>query len=84
MVFVQAAELLTRRLKRVLYTPSGAPRVPGQYDLPAIQRGIEAMTKAGEDPSADVPLQKIFSNDFVPAFTDFDRAALVRRAKAAQ
>jgi NitT/TauT family transport system substrate-binding protein len=80
----EAAELLTRRLKRVLYTPSGAPRVPGQYDLPAIQRGIEAMAKAGEYPSAAVPLQKIFSNDFVPAFTDFDRAALVRRAKAAQ
>jgi NitT/TauT family transport system substrate-binding protein len=80
----ESAELLARRLKRVLYTPSGAPRVPGQYDLNAIQRGIDAMAKAGEYPSADVPLQKIFSNEFVPAFSDFDRAALIRRAKAVQ
>jgi NitT/TauT family transport system substrate-binding protein len=80
----EASELLTRRLKRVLYTPSGTLRVPGQYDLPAIQRGIDAMAKAGEYPSADVPVQKIFSNEFVQAFSDFDRAALVRRAKAAQ
>ncbi len=80
----ESAELLARRLKRVLYTPSGAPRVPGQYDLAAIQRGIDAMAKAGEYPSADVPLHKIFSNEFVPAFSDFDRAALIRRAKAAQ
>ncbi|QET04971.1 MULTISPECIES: ABC transporter substrate-binding protein [Cupriavidus] len=80
----EATELLSRRLKRVLHTPAGAARVPGQYDLAAIQRGIDAMAKAGEYPSADVPLQKIFSNEFVPAFTDFDRAALLRRAKAAQ
>lgn len=80
----ESAELLRRRLKRVLYTPSGAPRVAGQYDLAAIQRGIDAMAKAGEYPGADVPVQKIFSNEFVPAFSDFDRTALVGRARAAQ
>lgn len=80
----EATELLSRRLRRVLHTPAGAARVPGQYDLAAIQRGIDAMAKSGEYPTAEVPLQKIFSNDFVPAFTDFDRAALLRRAKAAQ
>ncbi|WP_454731958.1 MULTISPECIES: ABC transporter substrate-binding protein [Cupriavidus] len=80
----EAAELLSRRLQRVLHTPAGTARVPGQYDVAAIQRGIEAMAKAGEYPSADVPLQKIFSNEFVPAFSDFDHAALIRRAKAAQ
>ncbi|KAF1034518.1 MAG: hypothetical protein GAK35_04298 [Herbaspirillum frisingense] len=79
-----AAELLSRRLKRVLYTPSGQPRVPGYYDLAAIKKGIEAMARYGEYPSANVPVDKIFSNEFVASFTEFDRAALVRRAKAAQ
>lgn len=79
-----AAELLSRRLKRVLHTPSGQPRVPGYYDIAAIRKGIEAMARNGEYPSANVPVEKIFSNEFVTAFTEFDRAALVRRAKAAQ
>lgn len=79
-----AAELLSRRLKRVLHTPAGQPRVPGYYDLVAIRKGIEAMARYGEFPSADVPVEQIFSNEFVPAFTDFDRAALLRRAQAAQ
>jgi NitT/TauT family transport system substrate-binding protein len=80
----EAAELLSRRLKRVLHTPSGSARVPGQYDLASIQKSIDAMAKAGEYPNANVPVAKIFSNEFVPAFSDFDRAALIRRAKAAQ
>jgi NitT/TauT family transport system substrate-binding protein len=79
-----AAELLSRRLKRVLYLPSGQPRVPGQYDLAAIKKGIAAMARYGEYPSANVPVDKIFSNEFVASFTEFDRAALIRRAKAAQ
>lgn len=79
-----ATELLSRRLRRVLHTPTGQARVPGFYDLAAIRKGIESMAQYGEYPSANVPVEKIFSNEFVPAFTDFDRAALLRRAKAVQ
>ncbi|VFR27122.1 Hydroxymethylpyrimidine ABC transporter, substrate-binding component [plant metagenome] len=79
-----AVELLSRRLKRVLYTPDGQRRVPGEYRLDAIQRGIQAMADAGEYPHANVPLDQIFTNDFVPAFSDFDRDALAARARAAK
>lgn len=79
-----ARTLLSRRLQRTLYYPDGRARVPGQYDLTAVRGAIAAMAKAGEFPSADVPVEQLFSNEFVPAFNDFDQAALLKRAQAAQ
>ncbi len=80
----EAAELLSRRLKRVLYTADGKPRVPGYFDMEAIRNGIAAMAKAGEYPSADVPVEEIFSNQFIDAINDFDKAAVRAKAEAAQ
>ena len=79
-----ATTLLTRRLQRTLYRPDGTRRQPGEYDLAVIKQAIDAMAKAGEFPSADVPVEKIFSNAFVAAFNDFDKEALRTRAEAAK
>ncbi|OZI35368.1 nitrate ABC transporter substrate-binding protein [Bordetella genomosp. 1] len=79
-----ATTLLSRRLKRVLYTADGQPRVPGQYDLKAIQGGIQAMADAGEYPTAQVPVDKLFSNALLPRINDFDAAAVRAQAKAQQ
>jgi NitT/TauT family transport system substrate-binding protein len=68
----------------VLYTPSGQARVPGYYDLKAIQGGIDAMAKAGEYPSANVPVDQIFSNQFIKQINDFDADAVRAQAKAAK
>ncbi|ARP81630.1 nitrate ABC transporter substrate-binding protein [Bordetella genomosp. 8] len=78
------ATLLSRRLQRVLYTPSGQPRVPGYYDLKAITAGIQAMAAAGEYPSANVPVDNIFSNEFIKQINDFDVDAVRAQAKAAK
>jgi NitT/TauT family transport system substrate-binding protein len=78
------ATLLSRRLQRVLYTPSGQPRVPGYYDLNAIKAGIQAMASAGEYPSANVPVDQIFSNQFIKQINDFDADAVRAQAKAAK
>lgn len=80
----EARLLLSRRLQRTLYFADGRPRTPGQYDLPAIRRAVAAMAESGEIRSADVPLEQIFSNDFVAAFNDFDHEALRHRAEAAE
>ncbi|SDH01812.1 NitT/TauT family transport system substrate-binding protein [Pseudomonas flavescens] len=79
-----AKTLLARRLQRTLYFPDGSPRVPGHYDLQAIRAAVKAMAEAGEFPSAEVPVEQVFSNEFVPAFNDFDRDALRKRAEAAK
>jgi NitT/TauT family transport system substrate-binding protein len=76
-----ATTLLGNRLRRVLHTPSGQARVPGQYDLNAIRAGIQAMAKSGEYPSADVPVDKIFSNEFIAQINQFDANAVRAKAK---
>jgi NitT/TauT family transport system substrate-binding protein len=79
-----ARELLVRRLRNTLHHADGSNRVPGEYSLPIIKDAIAAMAKTGEFPTADVPVDKIFSNEFVPAFSDFDHAALIKRAQEAK
>ncbi len=80
----EARTLLTRRLQRTLYLPDGQRRQPGQYDLAAVRKAITAMAAAGEFPSADVPVDRIFSNDFVKDFDNFDKTALRATAEAAK
>jgi len=79
-----ATTLLTRRLHRTLYREDGSRRTPGEYDLKVIRSSITAMAQAGEFPSADVPVDRIFSNQFVAAFNDFDKQALKKRAEEAK
>ncbi|OZI22033.1 nitrate ABC transporter substrate-binding protein [Bordetella genomosp. 7] len=76
--------LLARRLARVLHKPDGTARVPGQYDIAAIRAGIEAMHAAGEYPSAEVPVEAIFSNDLIAQINDFDAQAVRAQAKEQQ
>lgn len=80
----EAKTLLSRRLQRTLYREDGSRRTPGEYDLPVIRAAISAMAKNGEFPSADVPVERIFSNAFIAAFDDFDKAALKIRAEEAK
>lgn len=79
-----ARTLLTRRLERTLYRADGTRRVPGEYDVAVIRRAINAMAAAGEYPRGDVPVERIFSNQFVSAFNDFDKNALRSKAEAAK
>lgn len=79
-----ATTLLSRRLDRVLNKPDGQPRVPGQYDLKALQAGIQAMASAGEYPSAEVPVSDLFSNALIPQINDFDVEAVREQARSAK
>ena len=79
-----AVEVLKRRMTRVLETPDGKPRQPGAYNLPAIRANLAELQKVGEFPSGVVPIDQVFSNQFVPEFSHFDAAALRERARQQQ
>ncbi|MVW77321.1 ABC transporter substrate-binding protein [Bordetella sp. 02P26C-1] len=79
-----AATLLSRRLDRVLNKRDGTPRVPGQYDLTSIKAGIQAMADAGEYPSANVPVEDIFSNSLIEQINNFDANAVREKARSAK
>jgi NitT/TauT family transport system substrate-binding protein len=77
----EAVELLKRRLARVLQTPDGKPRQAGAYNLPAVRANLAEMQKVGEFPKGNVPVEQIFSNQFVADFSRFDATALRERAR---
>ncbi len=77
-------ETMRRRTQRMAVDETGKPRVPGQFDLPAIRTYVEALHKTGELASNDIPVDRLFTNALVPEFARFDRDAVIARAKAAQ
>lgn len=75
-------EILKRRLALTVRDAQGKDRVPGAFDLEIIRAYVKAMHEYGEFATADIPLETYFSNQFVPEYSKFDRAALIARAKA--
>lgn len=80
----QAIALTRLRMTKALRTPDGKTRVPGQFDLETIQQFVVAMHKAGEFNTDQIPVTRIFSNQLVPQFSDFDLQAVRAKALAAQ
>jgi len=58
--------------------------VPGEFDLPVIKAFVTAMHASGEFNTADMPVDTLFSNALVPAFSRFDKAGVQAQAKAAK
>ncbi len=79
----QALATVTKSTAKTLRDEAGHDRAQGAFDLEVIRDYVKAMQKSGEFASDDVPLEKLFSNELVPQYTRFDRAALVARAQAA-
>lgn len=80
----EAVVLVKKRMDSTLRRPDGTDRVPGEFDLPVIRSFVGAMHEAGEFNTADIPVDKIFSNQLVPTFSAFDAAAVRAQAKAVQ
>lgn len=77
-------QIVRRHSDRTVRDESGAPRVAGRYDLDVIRDYIVQMHRWGEFRTADIPVDRYFTNDFVEAFNRFDRDALMARARALQ
>lgn len=79
----ESVVLLQRRLARLLHTPDGGDRVPGEYDLKPIAKYVSLMHDAGEIGVSEVPLDRIFTNALVKDFNAFDAQAVRAQARAA-
>ncbi|VFR87704.1 putative exported protein [plant metagenome] len=77
-----AKEVVRRRLQRILLHPDGSPREPGRFDVAVIRQYVQRMAEAGEFASADVPVETLFSNALVPAFSGPDAQPAGPRAQA--
>jgi len=80
----ESIELLERRLARLLHTPDGAARKPGEYELAPVAEYVKLMNQAGEIATPEVPLDRIFTNALVKDFNAFDADAVREQARAAK
>jgi NitT/TauT family transport system substrate-binding protein len=60
---------------------SGAPAY-GRFDERNWKTSLEILGDNGMLQNRDIDLSKLYTNEFVPAFGEFDRAAVLARAKA--
>jgi NitT/TauT family transport system substrate-binding protein len=80
-----AVTLLERRMDKILKGPDGKELAMfGQFDTGVIKEWLQQMAKAGEFNTADMPVDRIFSNALVPEFNKFDREAIRARARLAK
>jgi NitT/TauT family transport system substrate-binding protein len=79
-----AITLVKLRMSKTLRTADGQPRVAGQFDLDVIKQFVKAMHQAGEFNTDQIPVDRIFTNALVPAFSKFDAQAVRAKALAAQ
>jgi NitT/TauT family transport system substrate-binding protein len=80
----EAVALVKLRMSKTLRTEDGQPRVPGEFDLAVIRQFVQAMHRAGEFNTDQIPVESIFSNALVPQFSRFDAAAVRAKALAAK
>lgn len=74
--------IVERWVRPILTDESGKPRVAGEFDLGVIRAYVGEMHRYGEFATADMPLDRYFTNALVPGFSRFDREALVARGRA--
>jgi NitT/TauT family transport system substrate-binding protein len=81
-IVADSVRILQANMKnKVPSAGAGAP-VYGRFDERSWKTSLDVLTENGMLQNRDVDLSKLYTNEFVPAFGDFDHAAVVARAKA--
>lgn len=71
------------RLKKLLYFRTGEPKQMGAYSDADWKGVIEALAVGGAITKTDLPMDKLYTNELVKDYNDFDVAKVVEAAKAA-
>jgi NitT/TauT family transport system substrate-binding protein len=76
----KAVKVLRARLKRMLSFPAGSPRNFGEFPNKMWKDYVEILHVGGQISTTDIPLNTLYTNEFVPGFNDFDVTKVVRAA----
>ncbi len=77
-----AVKTLRVRLKRMLSFPAGAQRRFGEFPPQMWKNYVEAMHAGGQISTPDVPVDTLYTNEFVSEFNVFDTEVVLRAARA--
>lgn len=76
-------KILSARMKKLMYFGSGEKPLLGSFTDQQWQGIIKSLKMGGVISVTDLPMEKLYTNQFVEAFNKFDREDVIRRAKAA-
>ena len=74
--------VLQTRLDKMLAFPPGAPRNFGEFPAQLWKDYIEVLHAGGQLSTTNIPIETLYTNEFVREFNKFDVDAVVRAARA--
>jgi NitT/TauT family transport system substrate-binding protein len=77
-----ATKVVRVRLERMLSFPSGSRKNFGEFPAEMWKTYVEVMYAGGQISTPNIPVDSMYTNEFVQEFNQFDIAAVVRAAKA--
>ena len=77
-----AVMVLNTRLEKMLAFPAGAPNRLGEFPAQMFKDYIDALYVGGQLTATDIPIDSLYTNQFVDEFNRFDRGEVARAAKA--
>lgn len=77
-----AVRVLQTRLDKMLAFPPGAPRNFGEFPAQLWKDYIEVLHAGGQLSTTNIPIETLYTNEFVREFNKFDVEAVVRAARA--
>jgi len=76
-------KILSARMKKLMYFGPGEKPLMGSFTDAQWQGVIKSLKLGGVISVTDLPMDKLYTNRFVADFNKFDRADVIKRAKAA-
>lgn len=76
-------KILSARMKKLMYFGPGEKPLMGSFTDQEWRGVINSLKLGGVITVSDLPMDKLYTNRFVADFNKFDRADVIRRAKAA-
>jgi NitT/TauT family transport system substrate-binding protein len=78
----KAARVLTTRVEKMLAFPAGGARNLGEFPPQMWKDYIEVLHSAGQLSTTAIPVESLYTNEFIAQFNNFDVDAVVRAARA--
>ena len=74
--------ILGTRLEKMLAFPPGGPQSFGEFPAQMWKEYVETLHAGGQTITKAIAIETLYTNDLVPEFNKFDRAVIIRAAKA--
>lgn len=81
-VVENSVKVLRARLKRMLSFPTGSAKRFGEFPLQMWKSYVDVLYVGGQTMTTDIPVDTLYTNEFVREFNAFDVQSVIRQAKA--